>query len=165
MTHSEKSLLISRSICGPHCDSRVLHAPGECEYCDGLPNLQYLRERVWRIAFTGRPQEGYAPCPAEAGRGMRSINSWGGNQAMPPPMTITAPIVEGSERLKGLWDKRFGGFGPRVDPPWYVRLWRRLLYGPCYDERIRALGFCDNCGGAWRARPRKRGDVPHQCKR
>lgn len=41
----------------PHCDARVLHAPGECAYCDEHPDWQKLRE-VWGIAFTGhRPTE------------------------------------------------------------------------------------------------------------
>lgn len=37
----------------PHCDSRILHAPGECEYCDEVPEWQELR-KAWGIAFTGR---------------------------------------------------------------------------------------------------------------
>lgn len=36
----------------PHCDQRILHAPGECEYCDGHPEWQALRE-AWGIAYTG----------------------------------------------------------------------------------------------------------------
>jgi len=36
----------------PHCDSRVLHAPGECEFCDQRPEWQALRQ-AWGIAFTG----------------------------------------------------------------------------------------------------------------
>lgn len=37
----------------PHCDQRVLHAPGECEFCDGCPEWQALR-KAWGIAFTGK---------------------------------------------------------------------------------------------------------------
>lgn len=36
----------------PHCDQRVLHAPGECEFCDMNPMWQELR-KAWGIAFTG----------------------------------------------------------------------------------------------------------------
>lgn len=37
----------------PHCDQRVLHAPGECEFCDACPEWQALR-KAWGIAFTGK---------------------------------------------------------------------------------------------------------------
>ena len=36
----------------PHCDQRILHAPGECEHCDGHAEWQELR-KAWGIAFTG----------------------------------------------------------------------------------------------------------------
>lgn len=46
----------------PHCDQAVLHAPGECEYCDGCPEWQSLRE-AWGIAFTGHvPQASLPEC-------------------------------------------------------------------------------------------------------
>jgi hypothetical protein len=44
----------------PHCDQRVLHAPGECEYCDQRPDWQALRE-AWGIAFTGHIPKAYLP--------------------------------------------------------------------------------------------------------
>lgn len=78
----------------PHCDSRVLHAPGECEYCDKHPEWQELRN-MWNIAFTGHSYDKNGkpaitdeyrgpvqPCPAEAARGMESVNSWQGNIPM-----------------------------------------------------------------------------------
>ena len=47
----------------PHCDQRILHAPGECNYRDGQPLWQELR-RSWGIAFTGhKPLAGMIPCP------------------------------------------------------------------------------------------------------
>lgn len=76
----------------PHCDQRILHAPGECEFCDAHPEWQELRES-WGIAFTGHSYDKdgklfvdeygnvQQACPAEANRGMKSINSWGGNLA------------------------------------------------------------------------------------
>lgn len=70
----------------PHCDSRVLHKPGECEFCDQHEEWQALRE-AWGIAFTGHSGEvveneygnKMLPCPAEFNRGMESINGWHGN--------------------------------------------------------------------------------------
>jgi hypothetical protein len=44
----------------PHCDQRVLHAPGECEFCDGNPDWQALRE-AWGISFTGHAPRGILP--------------------------------------------------------------------------------------------------------
>ena len=53
----------------PHCDSKVLHKGGECQYCDEHPDWQALRES-WGIAFTGHePKEGELPCPAYFARG------------------------------------------------------------------------------------------------
>lgn len=64
----------------PHCDQRILHAPGECEYCDGHPEWQALRS-AWGIAFTGWVPEGKElPCPADYSRG--DVHKlWPGNQA------------------------------------------------------------------------------------
>lgn len=39
----------------PHCDQRILHAPGECKYCDWAPEWQALRQ-AWGVAFTGSEQ-------------------------------------------------------------------------------------------------------------
>jgi hypothetical protein len=67
----------------PHCDSRVLHAPAECEYCDHHPEWQALRE-AWGIAFTGHvPIGDQVPCPADAARPPGSpsdAHRWGGNR-------------------------------------------------------------------------------------
>jgi hypothetical protein len=71
----------------PHCDQRVLHAPGECEYCDGHSDWQALRA-AWGIAFTNYQPDGKElPCPAMYARGEASINSWGGNVARPKEKT------------------------------------------------------------------------------
>ena len=52
----------------PHCEARILHAPGECRYCDELPDLQEAR-KMWGVAFTGHPApEGGVPCPADQAR-------------------------------------------------------------------------------------------------
>jgi hypothetical protein len=66
----------------PHCDQRILHAPGECEYCDHRPVWQALR-LAWGIAFTGYEPDGTElPDPATYARG-DNINKWGGNIARP----------------------------------------------------------------------------------
>ena len=64
----------------PHCDGKVLHAPGECKYCDDHPDWQALRV-TWGIAFTGwEPNEAEKelPCPAWYARG-DNCQKWGGN--------------------------------------------------------------------------------------
>lgn len=64
----------------PHCDARVLHAPGECAYCDKHPDWQALRIH-WGIAFTGYQPDEKAkelPCPAWFARG-ENCQKWSGN--------------------------------------------------------------------------------------
>jgi len=91
----------------PHCDQRVLHAPGECEYCDRHPDWQELRQ-LWGIAFTGHSNDTVTdgrpllPCPAEKARGMESINSWGGNVAMTPE--LQKQLDEEQEKIRALFE-------------------------------------------------------------
>jgi len=62
----------------PHCDQRILHAPGECEHCDKQKDWQALRA-AWGIAFTGWEPEGVElPCPADHARGNKH-KLWPGN--------------------------------------------------------------------------------------
>jgi len=62
----------------PHCDSKVLHAPGECGYCDRHAEWQALRQ-AWGIAFTGwEPEKKELPCPAWFARG-DNCQVWSGN--------------------------------------------------------------------------------------
>lgn len=68
----------------PHCDQKVLHAPGECKYCDQHPDWQALRV-VWGIAFTGHTPvaTGDRPelmCPSDVARGVGGAHSWPGNR-------------------------------------------------------------------------------------
>lgn len=79
----------------PHCDSRILHAPSECEFCDRHPDWQSLRQR-WGIAFTGHEPKvenhhglvsRELPCPADFNRppeGPSDHRQWYGNVAYPP---------------------------------------------------------------------------------
>lgn len=71
----------------PHCDARVLHAPGKCEYCDLHPDWQELR-KVWNVNFTGQHFEGKTVCPAEYERGMESLNGWHGNVPLPTAQEV-----------------------------------------------------------------------------
>jgi hypothetical protein len=51
----------------PHCDSRILHDPSDCEYCD-RPEWQNKRRELG-IASTGCfPNEGEIPCEADTVR-------------------------------------------------------------------------------------------------
>lgn len=62
----------------PHCDSSILHAPGECRYCDMYPEWQEYR-KVARIAFTNEMAEGKAPCPSVWYRSPEVRDLWHGN--------------------------------------------------------------------------------------
>jgi hypothetical protein len=81
----------------PHCDQRILHAPGECEYCDRHPGWQGLRN-AWGIAFTGHEpvvsdHRAELPCPADFNRPPTGEGPdhrrWAGNVA-----TTQAPVNE-----------------------------------------------------------------------
>ena len=63
----------------PHCDALVLHAPGECDYCDDHGEWQQLRV-MWKINFTGKREDGFTICPSEARRDLATINEWAGNR-------------------------------------------------------------------------------------
>ncbi len=63
----------------PHCDPRILHAPGECEFCDYHPEWQALR-KAWGISFTGHLDKSMIPCPADLARGDLH-QRWPGNIA------------------------------------------------------------------------------------
>lgn len=66
----------------PHCDPRILHAPGECQFCDAHPEWQALRG-AWGVAFTGYEPEGTElPDPATHARG-DNAQKWRGNKPSP----------------------------------------------------------------------------------
>jgi hypothetical protein len=80
--NKEVALLEERAAY-PHCDSLVLHSPGECRYCDMYPEQQQRRE-LQGINFTGQYDPNKRPCPAEQYRSLETINKWGGNVARRP---------------------------------------------------------------------------------
>lgn len=68
----------------PHCDSSILHAPTECEYCDMYPEWQAYR-KLAGIAFTGHvPESHEVSCPSEIHRALKQINQWPGNRPAAP---------------------------------------------------------------------------------
>lgn len=73
----------------PHCDQRILHAPGECEYCDGHPEWQQLRID-WCVCFTGHEPDGintWVRCPADVARPV--ITAVVDNTVLGLPITAT----------------------------------------------------------------------------
>lgn len=106
----------------PHCDQRVLHKPGTCQFCDAYPDRQELR-KDWKIAFTGEtPKDGELPCPSDAARGRGGAHVWGGNRPLtaPNPTNGTTPNPTNNTTS---W----------VDTPTRIPLWK-----------------CRECGCLWR---------------
>lgn len=102
-----------------HCDGDILHAPGQCEYCDQYgADLQALRIELG-IAFTGMtPQPGQLPCPSAERRTAEQAHRWPGNQPQ--------KIGDTSRR----YDTYFGVAEPigwREEHNWFQRfvLWLR----------------------------------------
>lgn len=63
----------------PHCDANVLHAPGECVYCDMYPDRQKRRVES-AVNFTGEHLSHKTSCPSEVVRPLAIINKWPGNR-------------------------------------------------------------------------------------
>jgi hypothetical protein len=94
----------------PHCDTAVLHAPGECDYCDARPEWQELRQ-AWGIAFTGHtPGPGQMACPSDWVRGQGEAHAWGGNR---PTNIVPSQTESDTSRMM---------YGPpEIDGPWWKR--------------------------------------------
>jgi hypothetical protein len=132
----------------PHCDSYILHAPGECEYCDMRPEWQELRQS-WGIAFTGQPTPTRGPgdlsrsgpvlpCPADFTRPPGSPSDhrrWGGNTATgvrgdpsQPWQTSASIMMYGDQGARGQW-------------PLLERVRNRLYKYPMENLRKRRQGY------------------------
>lgn len=66
----------------PHCDSMILHVPGECEYCAQATWLQEERVRL-DVSNTGHTNRAW-PCPADRRRSADDYDAWGGNKRKAP---------------------------------------------------------------------------------
>ena len=97
----------------PHCDSRILHAPHECEYCDRHSDWQAKRVADG-IAFTGHaPIEGQRACPADIERPPDSGSDhrrWAGNK----PTSATGDVSWPAESVGSV--SLYGDKGGRA--PW-----------------------------------------------
>lgn len=145
----------SANKCGtiPHCDSRILHHPDECEYCADRPELQQRRRQL-KIAFTGHePKADEIPCEADLERGPGSQadhRRWGGNK---PTSALVNP--EGwpeesfsSRMLYGEPEDRVP-FKPTKEEkafaPWYMKV-------TCRNDEGTTIG----CDYRWWAKPFRR---------
>lgn len=147
----------------PHCDPRVLHAPEDnCEFCNHHPDWQELR-KYWRIAFTGHSYDENGslfadeygnliqPCPAEVVRGIKSINSWGGN--IPHTPEVAQEQKKHFEGLKELFKGRFGFLPSKTDDLGYdpEELDESVGSEPTFGKRVTLSGESadpDYVGGA-----------------
>lgn len=87
-----------------HCDSRVLHAPGECEYCDEYPKAQQRRIDLGVNFTSDNPDPNLKPCPAIQERDWYKINGWAGNQPFREDMTDEdAEYFDYIERGESKW--------------------------------------------------------------
>lgn len=111
----------------PHCDSSILHKPGECQFCDMHPDWQQYREMA-RINFTGQADEGKAPCPSNWFRPASARDRWPGNVPAPagePVPSYWEPLTD-QETYAAARKPRYT---PRR-PPGRVRGWlRRTWHG------------------------------------
>lgn len=62
----------------PHCDERVLHSPGLCEFCDKAEVLQKYRQML-NLSYTDELQANDPLLPGED-RSRASADAWGGNR-------------------------------------------------------------------------------------
>jgi hypothetical protein len=111
----------------PHCDSRILHSPDDCEYCAERPDLQAERTRLG-IAWTGyEPGPGQIPCEADLTRPPGADNDhrrWGGNKptnasANPqewPEESASSQMLYGDPEYRYVATKEEKAFAP-----WYMK--------------------------------------------
>ena len=90
----------------PHCDDLVVHAPGECRYCDRLPELQAARAASG-ANFTGHADPSKTACPSTSRRPLETIERWPGNRAVAPE---TDPHLDGCTPLEAAVARAIGSF-------------------------------------------------------
>jgi hypothetical protein len=139
-----------------HCDSRVLHAPGVCEFCDAYPEAQVYRIEH-RICFTGwsgidmvtgfdlddRDALGWLPCPADKARPPGSPSDhrrWGGNKPTSavgdpswPLETFASQVLYGDRGGRESWPRiellRRRAVAPLHRVAYWLRGWERTDLG------------------------------------
>lgn len=147
---------MSESVQYPHCDSRVLHAPGECEFCDRHRDWQNGRIHD-RICFTGLdgetmnrryrlglPPVRWQPCPADAARPPGSSSDhrrWAGNK----PTSATGDPSWPAETFAS--QVLYGDHGGRDQWPLRERVSRRLRR-PLVTAGYWLLGY-ERLNGLW----------------
>lgn len=120
----------------PHCDSSILHRPGECQFCDMHPDWQQYREMA-RINFTGQADEGKAPCPSNWFRPASARDRWPGNVPAPagePVPSYFEPLTD-QEAYTAAAERRWVSMADvtRFGPPpsrlvaWLRRTWHGLV--------------------------------------
>lgn len=130
-----------------HCDQRVLHSPGECEYCDAYPEAQRYRSEN-NIAFTGHMALGIKPCPADAARPKGSPSDhrrWGGNKPTSAQGDPSWPVETFASRVM------YGDMGGREQWP-TLELLRRRANVP-FHNLGRWLSGWEKWNGMWSYTP------------
>lgn len=96
-----------------HCDAKVLHSPGLCEYCDEYPQAQAKRKELG-VRFTDEVgikyndptfEDGRLPCPAVEARPSININAWGGN--VPKGPNVPSEYKENLKKIESLSSQVF----------------------------------------------------------
>lgn len=106
----------------PHCDSRTLHAPGSCQYCDHYPDFQQAR-LADGVNFTGETIPGLKPCPSDAARGVGGSHVWPGNRPRPVSGETQAGVQDvrhaqgDRDRLEAAGVTHFQNFEAAGDAP------------------------------------------------
>lgn len=98
----------------PHCDDLVLHAPGECIYCD-LHSLEQHERIRDGINFTGQNDPTKSACPSTFQRPLSTINRWAGNR---PSHTVTSDNLAPVDDRVPEWAYRADMQPPTDDEPW-----------------------------------------------
>jgi hypothetical protein len=131
----------------PHCDSRILHRPGDCIYCDRHPLAQLARYGA-KVYFTGdlhvMSDPAWIPCPADAARPPGSSSDhrrWGGNK----PTSATGDPAWPAESVASVL--MYGDKGGRVRWPLPERI-RRRAGQPFVNLRYRWRGY-RHVDGMW----------------
>lgn len=109
----------------PHCDSNVLHAPGECKYCDMHPQEQ-IQRAFSGINFTGHYDDDKELCPAERVRPIDTIEKWHGNV----PMTPEQEAID--DEYWADFERQLRELHPTAPPDWHTRPidWRKFYSLP-----------------------------------